>query len=494
MQCVPEYAGADFFGKVVLTKTFAVECTVPEGETVKTPLCADCSIMPESEEIISGGVNVSGRAAFYLAYEAQDGKLRKTECGAEFSVKAESDVRIEKVAFISYYPGETTVSEIENGERKICSEVTLLIECLTVTDCRMLSGGDGLLVKKEKLSVQSLVGTGETHENAEEEFRVNYRVADILMRTECAVVTEAQCGLNSVIADGNVFLRLLLLQNGEKNAIITEERKIPFRAEVEIDGVTPEMTATAVVCGVRSNLKAVVDEDKNYTDITANFDIIVKACAVKSEEKEFVSDAYSPLCEVEIVKKTVDSCVINGTFEVSEKVFLGSGFSPENNEELVSVCFGRIENASIEDGTFSGILSAYAITRGESGYYAVPVNSAFSFPVSAEIKDKTNFRLVKVCAENFSFRQRAEVELEAIISLQFERYAQESFNVIAGVNVGEEKQAETSAISVYVGRAGDTAWDVCKRLGENEDTLNSFNPSLAYPLKGGERIIVYRGL
>ena len=237
-----------------------------------------------------------------------------------------------------------------------------------------------------------------------------------------------------------------------------------------------------------------MDEDKNYTDITANFDIIVKACAVKSEEKEFVSDAYSPLCEVEIVKKTVDSCVINGTFEVSEKVFLGSGFSPENNEELVSVCFGRIENASIEDGTFSGILSAYAITRGESGYYAVPVNSAFSFPVSAEIKDKTNFRLVKVCAENFSFRQRAEVELEAIISLQFERYAQESFNVIAGVNVGEEKQAETSAISVYVGRAGDTAWDVCKRLGENEDTLNSFNPSLAYPLKGGERIIVYRGL
>ena len=96
--------------------------------------------------------------------------------------------------------------------------------------------------------------------------------------------------------------------------------------------------------------------------------------------------------------------------------------------------------------------------------------------------------------ESFSYRLRAEVELEATLSLGFVKCSCQSVNTVVGVTVGEEKQAETSAISVYVARRGDTAWDVCKQLGESEETINKFNTGLVYPLNGDERIIVYRGL
>lgn len=496
MQCVPEYSNAEFYGRATITKTFTVECSVQEAENIKTVLAVGCSVLPGGEEIVAGGVNVSGRAAFYLAYEDNDGKLKKTECGAEFSVKAESDVKIEKVAFIAYYQGESIVTDAENGQKKIETEITVRLECVTVNRQRTLLKGEGLLCKNDKAPFCTIVGFGETREAIEEEFRVNYRVSDVLMRTECACISEVQCGVGSVIVDGNIFLRLLNLQNGEKNAIIAEERKIPFRTEVEIEGVTPDMTATAAAPFVRSSLKAVVDEDKNYTDFTFNFDIIIKAMACTVSEREFVSDAYSPVNEVEIAKQNFDSCVFNGTFGVTEKVFAGTGFAPQSDEELITVTGERVENVTLaDDGTVSGILSAYAITKSQNGYYQVPVNGAFSFPLATEKGvNQADICLMCTTIESFSYRLRAEVELEATLSLGFVKCSCQSVNTVVGVTVGEEKQAETSAISVYVARRGDTAWDVCKQLGESEETINKFNTGLVYPLNGDERIIVYRGL
>ena len=45
---------------------------------------------------------------------------------------------------------------------------------------------------------------------------------------------------------------------------------------------------------------------------------------------------------------------------------------------------------------------------------------------------------------------------------------------------------------MFIPAAGDELWDVSKRLACTEDEVTRLNPDLEFPLKGDERIIIYR--
>lgn len=494
MQCVPEYKGVDLYGHKSYVKTVTAECSLPSGE-IKKVLAVNCSLMPIGEEIHSDHIQTNARASFYISFENPENGLSKTECGLEFSTRIETDCQVSKIVGVKYSCGEISVKENDNGVKTAYSEVNVEVLVLTCSSVNLLSGGENVLCKKNQEYLTSFVGYGETTDSVQEEFRVGYRVLDVLSRSESAVVTEVQCGVNEVIVDGNVFLRLLLLQNDEKNAIICEERKIPFRTEIRIDGVSPDMNAVAFVEFVRTVVKAVVDEDKNYTDLTADIDVGVRAYATVKKEIAVSTDAYSPINEVSVSKSEYNSACPVGCFSLTEKVYANSGFTPTAGQDILFIAAEKIESVNLNDnGEVSGIISATAVIRAENGYYSTPLNAAFSFNADLGGREKSNLIICGVCLQSFSFRPRAETELEAIVSVQFTEYVKESFSAVEEIFVGNEKQKQSGAVSVYIAKEGDTEWDVCKQLGVSSENIAEYNENVTYPLKGNERIIVYRGL
>ena len=66
--------------------------------------------------------------------------------------------------------------------------------------------------------------------------------------------------------------------------------------------------------------------------------------------------------------------------------------------------------------------------------------------------------------------------------------------VITDLSEGEARIIPSSAISVHVARPGETLWDVAKATGSTPELVMLQNPDLELPLKGGERVLVYRYL
>mgnify|MGYP002895369124 FL=1 len=65
---------------------------------------------------------------------------------------------------------------------------------------------------------------------------------------------------------------------------------------------------------------------------------------------------------------------------------------------------------------------------------------------------------------------------------------------MSSVEVGEEKEQNTSALSLYIASEGDEMWDVCKALTATPEDIMKQNPALSAPLSEGDRVIYFRSL
>ena len=66
--------------------------------------------------------------------------------------------------------------------------------------------------------------------------------------------------------------------------------------------------------------------------------------------------------------------------------------------------------------------------------------------------------------------------------------------MLVGLETGEPRPRPDCAFSVYIARRGDTLWEAAKELGVTPEAVIGFNPDVAVPLSGGERLVAYRHL
>lgn len=101
---------------------------------------------------------------------------------------------------------------------------------------------------------------------------------------------------------------------------------------------------------------------------------------------------------------------------------------------------------------------------------------------------------VSVLACGMSARQREEGSIDAEVTLKFaltER-VKLSARFVASAEAGEAVRESDSAISVYVPRAGDGLWELSKRLNKSPEEVTASNPDLEFPIREGQRVIIYR--
>lgn len=63
---------------------------------------------------------------------------------------------------------------------------------------------------------------------------------------------------------------------------------------------------------------------------------------------------------------------------------------------------------------------------------------------------------------------------------------------LVGAEEGEPVVESDSAISVYIPRAGDGLWELSKQLNKSPEEVAENNPDIEFPVKEGQRVIIYR--
>ena len=481
-----------------LKEQIKVDCkTQISSESVSGVLAVSPWVTADVSEVFGEKVKYGGKVIFYISYLDADGNLRKCECGSEFIgelVGAEEDAKVHLSAEI-----DKVETDGSGANLAISSFITIKAELSGVSEVSALVGGESLIIKEQEMNLLKGMGARRGVYPIEEEFELNYPVKEVLYHRADAVITAVQCGVGSIIVDGETLLSLVLLQKTDKNDIIRENRIIPFRMEIECEEAMPTMQATARVKEKSFKTDIAVDDDAGKSIVSVDVSLMFEGQAFSSENVILAADAFSTENDVELVKddckfyKTCDlrgySVTVGGRAEISE-LPVGATVLAVGNEKVsvLSTCCG-------ESGiTVTGVLSGTVFLRDADGkVFTRKPEVPFEKVLEGEFNCDTEITVVaKATKANAKIVALTQTDLEA--DVYFTVYPEErcAQRVVKEIKVLGEKQAPTAAISVYIPTEGEELWSLSKRLNVCPDALIATNKDLNFPLSGKERIVIYR--
>ena len=165
-------------------------------------------------------------------------------------------------------------------------------------------------------------------------------------------------------------------------------------------------------------------------------------------------------------------------------------------EAVVAIPYARCYAAKAEvtegGALVEGVLTADIIYRSENGIESVRAE----VPYSVEIDGEFGADCDAVCfVESIKAKaRRGELDIEAEVGLLLCCRECCDAEYISEVTVGEEKERNDSALSLYIVSEGDEMWDVCKALTATPDDIMKQNPTLELPLTPGDRLVYFRTL
>ena len=180
-------------------------------------------------EVGGGRADFIGKATFFICYVTEDG-IKKCECGAEIKDSLISDLISEGDRIKISWEADKVETDLSGLKMTASACLTVKGEIFRKTEYSALTGGDGVYCDLKGVQTVKSYGTVSSGYSAEEEFELNFPVAEVLSHRAEVCLTQVQCGVGTVICDGEIFLSEILLQSGDKNDIIRENRVIPFRA------------------------------------------------------------------------------------------------------------------------------------------------------------------------------------------------------------------------------------------------------------------------
>ncbi len=468
------------------------------SEEIANILVVSPFVCVDSHEILDAKVKFDGKINFYITYIDKEGNIKKCECGAEFSGDTDmGDNFADSKAKLS-----VCVQKVEYDLNGIYLTLTAILSAVVkptkMIEKSALIGGEDLYTNQcEFCSMQNL-GKRTGAYSIEEEFDLNYPVEEVLYHKAQAVITATQCGVGSIIVDGEVFLSLVLLQKNEKKDIIKETRHLPFRMEIESEEAMPNMLATASVKEKSFKTDVGVDEENGSSVVVAHISLMFEGEAYNQVNKMVVQDVFSTQREIEIIKEDCEQTYPlesrNYSFEVSGMA--GIGELPIGATAPV-ICMESI-NILESKATLKGL--CVTATYSGSIYFKdgdKVISRKFEMPFEKEFVGEFDENTILEC-EAKAFKGQAkivsstEVDIDGEVYLSLSLFKKCQTKLVSDIKLLEEKQENNSAISVYLAIKDEEQFSLAKRLNVCPEKLIETNQDLQFPLTGNERIVVYR--
>lgn len=468
------------------------------SESVKNVLNVSAFAVVNDCTITNGRAEYSGKIIYFVSYLTEDGLLKKTECGNEFSGVIKDSAIEEGMLGRIYSNVEKVEADVSGVKLSVSAYVNICLETKRTEQFSALSGGENLISNKKEIPFVKSFGTKEAIYPLEEEFELDYPVEEVLSHWANAVITSVQCGVGSIIVDGEVILSAIMLQKTEKRDIIRENKCLPFRMEIECDDAMPTMTATARVSEKSFKTDVITDEQNAKSIVNVSITLKFEGEAFANSQITVATDAFSLDEEIELEKGELSlnkNCDLRHTTSIiSGRVAL---------EELpVSTTLYAIggEKVEITSKNFDqtginlvGVLTAVGYFKDEDKYFTRKLEMPFEKRIDSGFSEEVSLEIiVKPQRAKGKIITLTEMEMECELGVIIYPTECERIQLVKGIKtVGEKKKCQ-SALSVYIAMEGEDLWSLSKRLNICPDRLIEINKELCFPLTGKERIVVYR--
>lgn len=482
-----------FFGEPI-----KVDCkTDVDTESIVKILSVKAFKKDLTAEIENGTVSFMGKIHFCVFYEDVDGELNKCECVETFNGKSKCEGVLDGAFITTCSKIEKTGYDVSGAKLSLFAVVKTEILIEEQKDCPILTNGEGIIVNKKESTFLKSFGLKKQDFTIEEEFEINYAVKEVLSQEATATVSSVNCGVGSVIVEGDIQVSALLLQTEEKSDIIKEEKSFPFRIELPYEEAMPSMNAVIDVVEKTYKTDISVDEENKKSSVLAKVCLTFLAEVSCEESIATVTDAFSLTenTELEFINYEYEAKVEQKTTKQKVSGKASIDISKEAriiavNNENAEVLDYSIENNGIK---VNGILSMTAYLKdADNKNFSIVIETPFTSLIDAPL-DKTHYVITATsCCGEARIISLTEAEIEADVAFNVKGNNKEVIKCIKGVTSSGEKPLDKSAISVYIPLENEELFPLSKRLNVCPDELVLINKDLQFPLTGKERIVVYR--
>lgn len=478
----------------IITRS-AVECRFP-GDIV-TVLAINATPSPIACRTDSGAVEYRGRLLLTVVYEDGEKSVCRTERGMEFTHRAEDEsCTPASKAYVKLSTAKISVRREGSGVyASVVVEADIIV--IAAKSYSYISGGEGAVCRSEEAdAVFKSYGEGDIE--TDDEFDTEY-VGDLLLHSEKINITSVTAEGGTATVAGEISFCVCALKGD--GALVSYERLIPFRGEIECDGAdrTDKCEAFAAIKDVSVN--AGTDEEKGTCHISCAISLSVRVTAYGRRSLSFVADAFSCENKLEIGREELAEEYLFDCVRFTERasgtagVNLNGGAALTFADSLQAVTLAEASLSCVKsDGKefAEGAITAVVIVAdAENSHRSLNITLPFSVPLHIEDDGRREVEALP-CGVVVRQRQEGEIEAEATLKICIKIYKTRKINCVCSIAEGEAVEDNKSAFSVYIASAGEDLWNTAKRLNKSPQEIERYNPDLKFPLRGDERIIVYR--
>lgn len=330
-------------------------------------------------------------------------------------------------------------------------------------------------------------------------------IREVLWKSVQLRGVETRMAENQILVKGEALVFVLYLGEEDEERSQWLESALPFSGIVDCSGCQEDMVldATYDIATVELEPKPDYDGEERilHLELVLEMDIHI----YQEEQVQMLEDLYAVNCRLQaeyesavfenLLLKNFSKC------RVADRIGIG-----ENQEGILQLCTSEgavsIDQAEIvKDGIqVEGTLSVQLlyITSDDKNPLAslkdiIPFHHTIEVP---EITPNSRFQL-EACLEQLTtvMMDSTQVEVKAVIDLNsivFERNPIQRLVNVSEEPLNLEALQESPGIIGYIGRAGDTLWNIAKENYTTIADIKETNHLTEDQLKDGEKILIIK--
>lgn len=423
----------------------------------------------------AGNAEVSGNIDYYVLYMGNDGRLYCAPLSAEYSVSLPTDG--EALSADGEFDCHASC-RAENVSGRVSAARRLSIRSRLHTTLQVHKKAD--LGKAATLTADA---DGEGREILTDECSVGeviYGKSDLLhvsdsiivegrdkdARIVCAegevILSEVSAGNGCVNCRGDLLLRLLLGDEGERETYSVLQRKLPFSESVPMEGVG--VSSQSCASGCCTELSVEMDEDGIHVDAG----LLLTVCAQKNRTLHYPKDVYvigrPTICTYEtLALPHAEKCVC-GNFTLSDSLSLVEAGIDPNAEILLVNGDAACKEMNRENGNckLCGTAVFSLLLRAPDGEMS---SAELTFPFRYET-DGGNATDYTADMQVLSCRGKIDGErvgIDAEIGVCARLYSQTEITAPVDVTVAESVERTRGELILCYPAPTDSLWSVARR-------------------------------
>lgn len=473
------------------------------GQKIETTAIVEDFVVPDIKPDILNVINTSGTVCIYKK-EVMDGKIKIDGCinayviyiadnenGETRSLNVNSNfskiVEFEKAKPQMLLESEITLKQIEciviNG-RKVSLKSVLDLNLKLCSNekieyIKQIEGVKNIQLLNENLSINSLLGTGNTKIYAKDTIVIDSidDLAEIMKVNVQVKNSETKISYNKILVKADSEVKIMYLTQDNRIKCVTNI--IPTMGFIDMPNITDDN-----LCSIKYEIKNLLVKPNSIEEHSIYVEIEIEASCRVYENKQLnlIQDLYSPSVNLTYKQKQIkamsDANSIKEIYELREKQFIDEIINGEICDVDVNP---TITNKTImkDKIVFEGEINLNFIFKNQnslalnSKQIVIPFN--YNMDILGIIPSTQIETQMEISMQDFIVMPDSSIDIKIDIEFMVNSSNSRSINVIDELNVEENRDDNRYSVIIYFVKPGDTLWNIAKKFRSTIKDISSIN-------------------